>query len=96
MKRVLQQCEKNERNLHEEAAVKGSIVKELETKIHRNGSDHEYMCGEYEKEIELLKEERISLLRKVGVLENELECNLISFDSLLTIIYSQAKKFSGD
>jgi len=99
MNRVLQQCEKNEKNLLEEVSVKGSIVKELETKIHRNGSDHEYVSGEYEKEIELLKEERVNLLRKVGVLENELEFkqrNLVETEKTLLEKSNQAQTMVKD
>lgn len=72
MKRTIQQYDKNEKNLLEELSLKNSIVKELESKIHRSTSENQYVNGEYEKEIELLKEERLNLQRKVGALENEL------------------------
>jgi len=74
MRRVIQQSEKNEKSLLEEVAIKNSIVKELENKLHRNGSESQYVYAEYDKEIELLKEERATLMRRVGALENELEC----------------------
>lgn len=73
MRRVIQQSEKNEKSLLEEITIKNSIVKELESKLHRNGSESQYVYSEYDKEIELLKEERATLMRRVGALENEVD-----------------------
>lgn len=72
MRRALQQSERNEKNFLDEIATKNSIIKELENKLHRNTSENQYVYGEYEKEIEILKDEKANLLRKTSALESEL------------------------
>jgi len=71
MRRALHQAEKNEKNYLDEISTKNSIIKELENKLHRNTSENQYIYGEYEKEIEILKDEKTNLLRKVSTLESE-------------------------
>ncbi len=73
MRRTLKQTEKNEKNFLEEISVKNTIVKELENKIHRTNSENQYVYGEYERELELHKDEKTQLARKVAGLENDLE-----------------------
>jgi len=75
MRRALQQSERNEKNFLDEIATKNSIIKELENKLHRNTSENQYVYGEYDKEIEILKDEKVNLLRKINALESELSGN---------------------
>jgi len=75
MRRALQQSERNEKNFLDEIATKNSIIKELENKLHRNTSENQYVYGEYDKEIEILKDEKVNLLRKISALESELSGN---------------------
>lgn len=71
---MLHQYDKNERNLLDEMSTKNKYVSELENKISVRASEHNQIVDDYEKELDNLRIEKTSYLKKLQELESELEC----------------------
>lgn len=95
MRRALHQAEKNEKNYLDEISTKNSIIKELENKLHRNTSENQYVYGEYEKEIEILKDEKTNLLRKVSTLESEVSVSKKALMETEKMLLDNSNKTDG-